>query len=97
MSKKKAIEEAAKDLVKEPVELIERILYVQMKSILEEVYDQMHKEKDWTVTLSQMSEAMAKHDWWEARIAGTPLENDLPVIAAKIALGNQEVLGTKDD
>ena len=68
MSKKKAIEEAAKDMVKEPVELIERILYVQIKSILEEVYDQMHKVQkskldkiqEWYETADRSAESWAK-------------------------------------
>ena len=68
MSKMKAIEEAAKDLVKEPVELIERILYVQMKSILEEMYDQMHKARqskldkiqEWYETADRSAESWAR-------------------------------------
>ncbi len=59
-------------------------------SELEEMYDQMHKDKDWTATLNRMSGAMAEHEWWKKRVVGTPLENDLPVIATKIALRQGE-------
>jgi hypothetical protein len=37
---------------------------------------------DWTAVLKVMTEAMESHPWWK-RVKGTPLENDLPVCAAK--------------
>ena len=38
---------------------------------------------DWTEVLKIMTEAMQSHPWWKRRVEGTPLENDLPVRAAK--------------
>lgn len=38
---------------------------------------------DWTEVLKVMTEAMQSHPNWQRRIKGTPLENDLPVRAAK--------------
>ena len=37
---------------------------------------------DWTEVLKVMTEAMESHPFWK-RLEGTPLENDLPVRAAK--------------
>jgi hypothetical protein len=33
--------------------------------------------------LKVMTERMQSHPWWGKRVEGTPLENDLPVRAAK--------------
>ena len=40
---------------------------------------------DFTAALAAMRAAMHAHPFWR-RAEGTPLENDLPVIAAKLAL-----------
>jgi len=40
------IKEAAKDIIKEPVELIEQILLKYTQAILEELHDQLEKSKN---------------------------------------------------
>ena len=40
------IKEAAKDMIKEPVELIEQILLKYTQAILEELHDQLEKSKN---------------------------------------------------
>ena len=44
----------------------------------------MPKTPDWTETLARMVETMSSHPDWR-KCMGTPLGNDLPVRAAKVA------------
>ena len=39
---------------------------------------------DYTTALGLMRAVMAAHPWWKRRCVGTPLENDLPALAAEI-------------
>lgn len=42
-------------------------------------------ETDFPTVLKQMKERMWLHPWWQNRCEGTPLENDLPVLATELA------------
>jgi hypothetical protein len=46
VKKNQEIKEAAKDIIKEPVELIEQILLKYTQAILEELHDQLRKNND---------------------------------------------------
>lgn len=39
---------------------------------------------DFPATLAAMRSVMAAHPWWKRRCVGTPLENDLPTLAAEL-------------
>ncbi len=47
-------------------------------------------DDDFTAMLKAMTETMREHPFWDRLVVGTPLENDLPVRAAIVALEHRK-------
>lgn len=45
---------------------------------------------DFPTALHLMRARMEAHPWWKRRCVGTPLENDLPVLAAELMCGGDD-------
>lgn len=50
----------------------------------------MKETDEFTDMLKAMTDAMREHPFWDRCVAGTPLENDLPVRATIVALEHRK-------